>query len=502
MKLSQIFQADSSRVSSFRVNSKPLLLLLYSIAIFVIVGNTAAYIWLHTNPMVSDDSWFFLDVFVRKISDGNLSFGDFFVKRAGLDHAQPLNKLLLYLNVVIVGMDFTYEALAGLLFAVAALWFIFLIVRREIPDEHTDPLVLLGMLAIAGIFLSLNSSGMYTWSLVTIGHYLHLLAIWLIWLSWRSLQSGRRPALLLGGVFVGLCVDDSALLIISACVTGILFVGYRLGRVRDASLVAGTLLLALLITRLFYAGLHSDVSQAGPAALPFGEVLIALRQQLPEAGRWLLIPSAQALVHVEQLMYFFPDSWKSWQLVLGLLVLAGQLWFWLAIWRARANGLVYTAVCLMLLAYGYWLGIIYGRVSVFGIDYLYQPRYVLMYLLMPVALLLLAIERLSARQVRRPEKAMLTLVIVSLIALQLPLSQATWRNAVYVDNYYQTMANQMFALARNPGAVPEKCVPVMPVCGWPEPLRAEVFRIMEKHRLNLFSREFQDRHHLYEGDAK
>ena len=53
----------------FRLDSKGVLLLAFSAVILVIIGNSAAYIWLHTNQWCSEN-FFFRNV-VRKIVDGN-----------------------------------------------------------------------------------------------------------------------------------------------------------------------------------------------------------------------------------------------------------------------------------------------------------------------------------------------------------------------------------------------------------------------------------------------
>jgi hypothetical protein len=137
-----------------------------------------------------------------------------------------------------------------------------------------------------------------------------------------------------------------------------------------------------------------------------------------------------------------------------------------------------------------------------GSDYLNQSRYQLLYLLIPIAILLLAIERFSAPLTGRIEKRLLIVAVSGAIALQLPLSVATWRNAEYVDHYYQNTANQIFELGRNPDVVPNNCSPMLAVCGWPAHRREQLLWTLQAYRLNLFSREFDDRHGMYENDAK
>lgn len=469
-----------------------------------IILNALVYTWFYTNPLVSSDAWYFLDVFVRKVVGGDLSIADFFVKRPGIDHAQPLNKLLLYFNVQIAGMDFLYEALAYLAFAIAALATIIHVVRIELPETYTRTSVRLCLLAIAALFFSLSSTELYTWSLVTMYYSQHLFAVLLAWFSWRCAQTGQWKALVALGLVVGISLDDSALILFGACIGALFFLGLRTGKYRAVLATSGWLVVSLVASRVLYAVVSMDTpAAAGPG---LGDRLQILGSMSSDFHRWLLIPSTASVVSQNQMVYFLPESWRQWSLAIALVMLALQAWFWLAIWRARASGIVFLAVSLMLLAYGYWAGIIYGRVPTYGTDYLLQGRYVLFYVLVPVALLLLAIERLGSasdenRTPYRTRNALLLSAPLFAILIQVPLSINSWNNAKYLEQYYQGMANQMFALARTPETVPPHCGPLLAVCGYPPQRRAELFQILRQHRLNLFSREFDQRHSMYEGDA-
>jgi hypothetical protein len=475
---------------------------IFGAALFALILNTLAFTWRYSNPLVASDAWYFLDVFVRKIVDGGLSLPDFFAKRAGVDHAQPLNKLLLYANVKIAGMDFTYEAVAGIAFAVATLAAIFFVVKRGLPEGHSRISVRVCLLAIAALFLSIGNTDLYTWSLVTLGYSLHLFALLLVWFAWRSFDSGKSMALVVTGFVAGVCVDDSAFILVAACLGGLLFLGLRTGRYRAALATGGWLLLSLVASRAMYALIPHESLAAAPHGPGFAERLHALQALLPEFHRWLLIPSTAAIANHDVLANFFPEHWKQVELVVGVLVLAGQAWFWWSVWRARANAITFLAISLMLMAYGYWAGIVYGRVAELGSNYLYQQRYVLFYVMVPIALLLLAIERMGTANGGRSVKGVFVATASIAILIQVPSSLTSWDQAKYLDRYYQGMANQMFALARAPGAKPPDCVPLLTVCGWPPKTRADLFRILEKDRLNLFSRQFDDRHSMYEGDDR
>ena len=57
-------------------------------------GNALLYTLAVCNPLIGDDNWTFVDTFLRHALQDGVQLGDFLVKRAGVDHAQPLNKLL------------------------------------------------------------------------------------------------------------------------------------------------------------------------------------------------------------------------------------------------------------------------------------------------------------------------------------------------------------------------------------------------------------------------
>ena len=98
---------------------------------------------------------------------------------------------------------------------------------------------------------------------------------------------------------------------------------------------------------------------------------------------------ATSLAHVNPILHYFPDDVRRVQSGLAIVALLLHAWFWWRAWRARWNPAVFHAVALMLLCYAMVAGIIHARVPEFGVAYLNEPRYVAMYLLADVALLLM-----------------------------------------------------------------------------------------------------------------
>src|SRR5687768_14812431 len=132
----------------------------------IVFANAATYVLTTANPLVTSDAWHFLDVFVTKVLDGSVTFGDLFSKRDGMDHSQPLNKIFLYFNARYLGLDFVYEGLVGLAFAFLG----FLILAKAADSawagRHKGAAYYLPLAAIAAVYVSLNSSMIFTWPLV------------------------------------------------------------------------------------------------------------------------------------------------------------------------------------------------------------------------------------------------------------------------------------------------------------------------------------------------
>ena len=79
-----------------------------------------------SSPMIRDDAWYFLDSLILKWRQDGFDFLDFFIKRGISDHAQPANKLILFLSYKFAQLDFRIEALVGVFGLVS---FIFICIK-------------------------------------------------------------------------------------------------------------------------------------------------------------------------------------------------------------------------------------------------------------------------------------------------------------------------------------------------------------------------------------
>ena len=457
-------------------------------------GNAAAYIAHAGNPLVSSDAWYFVDAFLRKAMDDGATLQDYFVKRSADDHAQPLLKLLLLANARWWGLDFVYEALVGLAFAV-------LTYLALLGAVHASPGALvpgwsrgLALGALAACLVTLNAGMVFNWSLVTLTYVPYFAAVVGGVCAWRVLDTARGlPALAVAALAIAFLFDGVGLLVSLAIVLASLLCAWRTphARPRAWKVVAVFAMAEAAYLTLGRAVLMPDVAPAGG---PAAGALAGLWTLLPQAWEIARTVFGSTMAHIFTLTHYAGDAAtaRQWQGLLALVAIALHAWFWLAAWRLRWNAAGLVAVTLMLLLYGTVAGILATRVPVNGIDYLHEPRYVVFYLLGNVALVMMYLAGGAHPAPRRAWP--MGVVVALLLVLQWPLSRFTWWDGQYLNTYYHTMAAQTYALGE--GVRPPGCVALVAACDMPPESRDAAMRFLKAHRLNLYSPEFARRYRL------
>jgi hypothetical protein len=446
-------------------------------------------------PLPSSDDWSFIDTFVRDALEGHLHLADFFAQRHVGDHAQPLHRLVLLAHLHLAGLDFRLEALIGAVLGIVACGFLAHLLVTTAPDPHQRRRAWLGSAAIFAIGLSLNATMIYTWSLVGLAWLSLLLAL----LYWRAVPAMRGPrgalAMAASTLALALVVDELAIAAFAAAV------GALLVRDRGRPVPALWLLLAgglgLLAGRWFIHAMSGAASAATSGTL--AQVFAFL--QRPDAWKLLVVPFADSVVHQQHLVEWAPRAALAMQVAIAAVVLVLHGVFW---WRALfsrnrpVEPVLVLAVACMLFFYAAVAGIVLSRVVELGWDYLHQPRYVMLYALNLIALLLMGFGAGAPEREDTRSGVVTTLVgtfAVLLILLQVPVSRAAWREAPYVRQYTTRMATAFAALARNPAVVPAGgCPPVLRVCDAPPATRASIVALMRSHELSLFSASFRSRY--------
>lgn len=452
----------------------------------------------NADPVIQSDSWYFLDVFIKKSIHGTLRLSDFFVKRHGFDHAQPLFKVVNLIELKFFHLNFAVGTFVAILatIAFAAVTYT-LLTRHNKSTSLTKPLM--AWLTICAILASLNAHGMF-WTvplsaLESVTNIVILLFLCAVWLAKR-----RHSYLTLIVATLVLCVssDDSAILaVLAASLALILSYAHHRDLGRNSTLwrLLAVIFACLIVVRIGYH--YAPVT--GGAGMPDGSRLAALVKEFRRGGwwQWLMLPLALPIEYHRFSTDLSANTWQAFLIVAGLVVLAGHLWFWVTAIRAKPSAVTYVATALMLLFYGWMSGIIFARIPVFGNTFILQPRYVFLFSTQLIALLLLwggGAPSSNARRQGRAGKlvaAVFTAGCLCILAAQIPNSIQSWRLTPYLAAYYHETAAQIDELLADPAHPPADCQPWIHVCKWPLQKRVELPRILFDHKLNLYSPALQ-----------
>ena len=491
--------------------------LVFIVALAIVCTNVLVYCARQANPLPTSDEWVYLDSIVRRAAAGDLSLSDFFLKRAEMDHAQPLRRLVLLLHYEWFGLDYSVGGLVGVLFAFANLGLLWRIAAPGDGESRRSWWFLAGFLAIASIYLSLNSGTIYTWPLLTLAFSSHFFVLLCILRAWNAnVDPTRRSAFVLfGTAFVmNLVADDTGLLAGIAIVLATLVWQWRgdraAPRFRDT---AKRVILPIVGAYAGYKLVYFAIVRGTVMAAPLGE-RADLRERLrllvhgmPELLSSLHAPLVAALMGKGPLGRMFGAQAHVAEWALAALMLGAHAWFWWWALARRTGRAGFAASVLMLLFYGGVAAILIVRVSVFGASYFWQPRYVFLYQLSIVALMLMAVDAMASA-VPAPEVGARRVPVVRVIAvalacmlllLQCQLSAWTWSRARYSIGYQKRLARQIGELAAHPDRTPDNCPRALLVCRYPPEQRRELVGFLADNKLNVFSPDFQARYQLYPG---
>ena len=480
-------------------------------ALALVCVNALGFTSSAANPLVSSDSWHFLDVIVRPYAGGELDLSDLLSKRNAMDHSQPLRRVILLFHYQWFDLDFRIEAMIGTTVALINLALFWVIARfSQIRTDRSARVAgRTAFVALAAIYVSLNAPVVFSWSLVTLNFTSHLFIVLFFVAGWHAFRRGSPSArfiLFLAALAADFVADDSGIIATVAVVLSALIVGLRQRAVGNAVWTSAAAIAAMTVYLVLYGALAPVVPTGSGQALGLGSSLAALAAQLGDAWNWAVIPLAASVVHRSHLNSWFGSADVPVMLVASLVAVA-HVWFWLRAFRGRVNLASFVAVALMLLFYGLLAGILLGRVSEYGSDYLWQPRYALIYQWNLVALLLMLLAQIwgaadassTPPRSRRWPLVLPATAAILLLLVQIPLSVDAWSRIKYQERFQQQQALQMGMLARYPDVVPERCLNTLSVCSFRPERRAELITFLSERQLNVFSPEFQKRNSLSPG---
>ena len=466
----------------------------------VIIVNALSFTAYAAIALPSSDAWFFIDTFARKALAGNLQLVDFFAQRHAGDHSQPLHRLVLLAHLWLADLDFRIEALVGVVLAIltCALLARSLFAGANTSDQRRR--AWWGSASIFAVGLSLNSTMTYTWSLVGL-IWISLLVAVLYWRAVSTSLPARKYVPLMSALtfLVAMVTDELAFPIFAAALAAILALdGVTTQRRASWLLLSGGI--ALLAARL------AMDAMGGAAAAATGGSLSQLEQTLRSPDAWKIVvgPLADSLVHQQHLVAWFPRSSVAIQVLVAIVLLVLHALFWWRVFTPRdrpgGHALVLAVAC-MLFFYASVAGIALSRLGEFGIDYVHQPRYVVVFALNVIALLLLFFAPASdagTPPVRRWERRLGGTFAVGVLLLQAPLSYAAWSEGPFVRQYARSAAVALAGVARDPAsdAAAASCPPILRVCNAPADVRARMISLLREHGLSIFSARFRAAHGL------
>lgn len=475
------------------------------------IANVLLYAPRVANPLVYSDNWTFIETFLRVALEDGVGLGDLLVKRAGVDHAQPLNKLLMWFDYRACGLDFTHEAMVGVGCAIVSSLLLAWVAARDATSTFAGPRPLLAApvaAAVGAVLLSLNGAFIYGYPMVAMQHAFYLCAFATMWLAWRAVDRGAYAAFAVIALVGGVLGDDSAILLGLAIAFACVVLCWRRGTLGRVPRMLGLLLVALVACRVLYAtvGEIRGTTQA-VFNLPVGTRLSMLAAQWRDAWTLFAVPMSGGIAGKTVLVAWFPAHWEAVRHLLAVVMGAAHAWFWWRVARARVGATWFVALCTMLLFYANVAGILLGRIYVRGPGFLDQERYVFFYQVGLVALLLMALttcaagvrgaaaDAKGAAGVPRASRAWIaTALAVAVLALQLPIAWLGWQGVPHQRAAYVHMARSMGAMARDPAHPPADCASGVNACLLPPDAAAHTMRMLVEHRVNLFSPAFRRAH--------
>lgn len=466
----------------------------------VLVANALAYAVNFSAATIISDGWYFLDVFIRKALDGSLGLSDFFVRRAGFDHAQPLKKLLLLVELRHFDLDFRIGAVVGVLSAFVCLLIIRSIMTWKDATSYGLKNWLWAMACI--VLMSLNSVTVWTWGLVTTGFMFYALILFFLIALWRSISTDKYIFLTFSALTIAIVGDDRALITTIASLIALAFTAWRVREYRRTSIKAGGILIGCyILARICYRFLYVAPSSHG---MELTTRLAGIWHAFVQGGwyEWALVPLGESIASSVPLTsyplsIYVGSAAKAIELTIGALLLIAHGWFWYTASRKPMNIQKFSAIVLMLTFYAFVAGIIWARVPVYGNVSLSQARYIVLYSFGNVALLLMCAACDWSQSPRVGcRKVAVVVITLALLWWQLPISRAAWIRGPWIRQYHAHIVDQIWYIAET-NKVPKNCMRQVVICKYSPERRADLINLLEKNKLNIFSKNFQRANRLY-----
>lgn len=467
---------------------------------YVLILGVVVFVLRAATALVISDAWFYVYTLIRPWQEGHLSWADFFIKRGPSDHTNPLYRLILLMHTAWFHMDFTVEGLIGVCFAVACVYLWCRVVRKALagtrPADMMAEVIALGLTAVV---FSLNARGVYGWPLVTLS-FIAIFAVSVLCAVVPNVMKTRRFGMLALATIAVFFVDDTYGVLAVASIVVLLSSLWLRGSLDSGIWWRGTLVLLgvaaayLLTCRMLVPYFGSN--HPGPGLKP---VISLFEMHWRESWKLIAIPAWSIVITPEKLVKIFHATHGvavSIPVVVAGLVCAGHVWFWRNWLRREPDTLSFLAAGLMLFFYFALAAFVVARLPRFGFDYLYQPRYVQIYDLQLIAMLMMSARVLSECPGARLHRRLQVAATAVLVVLAGCYAVMAFREIPFIRAYQVKVAAQIEQLANDPDAPPSGCLAnLVPPCShWSLAGRVAVLDTLERGPYNLFSPTFRKRH--------
>jgi hypothetical protein len=240
--------------------------ILFLLALALLSSNALLFTVKVANPLIISDGWTFVDKVVRKSAEGHFAWQDIFFKRSAMDHSQPLRKLILLFHYRYFDLDFSIEAMAGLLFGFMNIGLLWWVARHGRGDTRPSVSELLGFGALTAVYFSLNATAVYSYPLMTLSYSSHTFILMMLVSAWFALVSARWhvvPLLAAAALAMNVVADDTGIIVTIGCLLVILLQVFRGSPRRRALLVAAVVAGACVAYNIGYDMLLPQPQGAG-----------------------------------------------------------------------------------------------------------------------------------------------------------------------------------------------------------------------------------------------
>jgi len=471
--------------------------------------NVLYFISQAASPLIRDDAWYFLDVVIRKWGLVGFDLSDLFVKRFLTDHAQPANKIALFINFKYFGLDFRIDSAVGFIGLLGCIFtFTVMYMKSIAANGRTNWLSALMFISALSVLTSLNSIEIYTWPLVTFGFLTILFFISISLLTWKYL-AGESPVttgLLLALLIILIGDTQSIILLVSLIGTASLFLlssdkAYKSNFIKYIALSTAYVCTFFALINVNYFG----YPVTAPAPAPASATTIDWSNYFLYIEALRLVFSS-SVVEATHLNYFRNYSLHaSW--VVALIVFGFYVRYFFVLITSRSGNTIRKFLTTSILIYATVssLAIAYGRIPMFGVDYLINPRYVLTYQLIPFALMM---DYAFSLNNKKTSSGFGVLFLVSAATLLLFISQIFFTVQAYssVESISRFQVKQAKAIGNyitNPSLPSGNCTPPSStICNLSVEKRGELLNVLQEKRLNLLRSSFQWKYRLFPFDQK